>query len=568
MKILVVLLIFLTSFTLSSCFKKDVYEGELVKKEIPLEVLGTEYTIPDKAITTYFYENGHVPLVAINELITSLDGYFEANKIDSSDSAFSNRRTYFWKTGNFTLSLTADWYNDKISVNDMYFFNCTKSIGGVDTMGYLKRTNYLSGGDNSKTFDLKKYNFDMIYYEDVVLVPVNILNTLFLSTNVANLIYNGDKYVFMPHYIQKDYIEHFRSSSLNGTDIPLDAREANNNGLYFTMDYFYGLKAVKGYDNGFEATLKENKKLYDKLNSLDPKLNKEAYLGIFMGMLDELHSSCDVMSYYMPEGENEFNIWANLGSYWEKYYGLAEELKNSYIATFGNVLPVRYEGNTAFINLLSFDLGWDDMIYDENHNLKPDAWRYDTYEFMYYVMADIKAHQEVKNIVIDLTQNGGGYIVTMIKALGFLTKEDVKIANLDMLTGYRSMDFYRVDTNKDGLYDELDGYPEYNWNILTSGLTFSAGNTFTSICKDMGIAKIIGLKTGGGMCSVMQTVLLDGTVLRLSSNSTLQSFTKTEDDGYQLKEIETGIIPDYEVAIDKFYDLKYLNNFINNDYKA
>ena len=391
MKILSFILLILASLGLTSCYKEK-YEGNLIKKDIPLVALGNEYTLTDSMMTAYFYENGNVPLVSIDEFINSLDGYFVADRISRINVLLSNRVRYSWKYGSATLNLDVDYEKDTIKVNDMYFFNFTKPMAGVDVMAYLKETDYKYHGDNSASFNLQKYGFDILNYNDEILVPINILNNLFLATNVTNIIYNGDKFVFVPHYISDSQVKEFRKSSLNGKNAPEDVRIANNKGLYFAMDYFYGLNEVKGFTNGFEEALKQNPALYAKLNSVDPLENRDAYIGIFMHLLDELHSSADYLSYYMPAGTDEINIWDNLGPYWTEYYKLYDELIANYLSKFEHLKVLRYEGNTAFIKFNDFNLGWDDIIYDEEGNLKPDAWKNDTFELMYKVMEMILCH--------------------------------------------------------------------------------------------------------------------------------------------------------------------------------
>ncbi|SYV90212.1 Uncharacterised protein [Metamycoplasma alkalescens] len=63
----------------------------------------------------------------------------------------------------------------------------------------------------------------------------------------------------------------------------------------------------------------------------------------------------------------------------------------------------------------------------------------------------------------------------------------------------------------------------------------------------MGIAKIIGQKTGGGMSAVFPITFNDGTTLTMSSpNNAVQ--------GEDNKEIESGIDPDYQLDYKDFYD--------------
>ena len=180
-------------------------------------------------------------------------------------------------------------------------------------------------------------------------------------------------------------------------------------------------------------------------------------------------------------------------------------------------------------------------------------------------MTSIRKRHEIENIVIDLTTNGGGVLGAMYSAIGFLTDEDIVLPRYDTLTKEFRIDYYAIDSDDDGDYEDNDAYTQYNWYILTSKNTFSAANYFVSVAKNMGIATIIGEHTGGGMCSVMYSVLADGTAYRFSSNNTMRfHYYDKESNKNIYAQIESGISPDYEIDREYFYDLAYLNDFISN----
>jgi len=86
--------------------------------------------------------------------------------------------------------------------------------------------------------------------------------------------------------------------------------------------------------------------------------------------------------------------------------------------------------------------------------------------------------------------------------------KNVKYAKYGTLTGEFRKDYYAIDFDNDGSYIDDDAYDSYNWNLLVYSNTFSAANAMTSICKNMGIATILGETSGGGMCSVMPCSLM------------------------------------------------------------
>lgn len=127
-----------------------------------------------------------------------------------------------------------------------------------------------------------------------------------------------------------------------------------------------------------------------------------------------------------------------------------------------------------------------------------------TFAFFYKCFEDIKTHDEVKNIVINLSDNGGGAAAALVSVLGFLSEDgEVKITDRDLLTGNYREEWYHVDTNLDGIADDEDGYGgQYNFYILCSGHSYSCGNALPYFAQQEGLATIIGTNPGGGDCVV------------------------------------------------------------------
>ena len=124
----------------------------------------------------------------------------------------------------------------------------------------------------------------------------------------------------------------------------------------------------------------------------------------------------------------------------------------------------------------------------------------------YYAFAvafnDIVKHENIKNVVIDVTGNIGGEIRCMPYLAAFLTL-DPSIVYRNALDGSLIDLHYKVDLNGDGTFggegDSFEG--KYKFYVL-SGANFSAGNEFTTLAKNTGMAKILGEKSSGGSCAI------------------------------------------------------------------
>lgn len=120
----------------------------------------------------------------------------------------------------------------------------------------------------------------------------------------------------------------------------------------------------------------------------------------------------------------------------------------------------------------------------------------------------IKEHDEVKNVVINLSDNGGGAATGLIAILGFLSEDgEVLFTDKDMVTGSYREEWYHVDTNLDGVADDQDGYGgEYEFFIMCNGSSYSCGTALPYFAQQNGVAKVIGTYPGGGDCCVANFV--------------------------------------------------------------
>lgn len=568
-KIITFFLLLILSTNLFACSKNNSSNSvndndkELFLQNIPLINQATEYALEYNYIPTYFYKNGNIPMIDINKFVRSLKGFINVDKMTYSLNKEENQITQQWISNNYTYMLTANWQLDTIYVNDMGFFKNTEEQEGIDYIRNGKWEDCYSSQKKPVNFNIGNYYFDILFYNDLVLIPLPILNVLFCSTNQTNILYNGEEYHFYYSTPPSDIAKKMRESSLNGTFCPNDIRQASINGLLFTMDYFYGLNDYKDIDS-FKNYIGE--KLLNNLWNNSSNVFNNAYINIFQKKLDELHTNLIYPSVY-NELEDKFDIYneSNIGERWEDYYTSLAQLEEKYSQIFNNEKLVRFEGNTAFIKFNSFDVAPTGILYESNGSISEEAWKYDTFFMMLKAMQEIQLNTSTHNIVIDLTTNGGGSLGAMYQALGFLTNKNIELPCYNTLTNEFRKDYYSIDSDNDFSYDDNDAYTNYKWFILTSKNTFSAANCFTSVAKNMGIATIIGEKSGGGMCSVMPCSLLDGTIYRISSNNSLRyAYFEAETNKTIYNEIESGIKPNYEINRDDFYNLEFLDNFLNS----
>ena len=152
-----------------------------------------------------------------------------------------------------------------------------------------------------------------------------------------------------------------------------------------------------------------------------------------------------------------------------------------------------------------------------------------------------KADPEVENFIVDITNNGGGSLDILVAMAAMLTGEnEAGITFTNMLTGQSITDYYQIDCNLDGKFDDADKIPcDLRVGVLTSSGSFSCGNLFPSVMKEKG-AMILGEQSGGGCCAIQNMAAADGFPYRISS---ARSHLTTKEGG----EIDFGVPVDVDL---------------------
>ena len=150
-----------------------------------------------------------------------------------------------------------------------------------------------------------------------------------------------------------------------------------------------------------------------------------------------------------------------------------------------------------------------------------------TYALFYHAFQAIEKRKGVKNVVINLANNGGGSAAALVAVLGFLSPDgEVNLTYQDTLNQNYVSEWYHVDTNLDGEYDDHDGYGgDYNFYIVTTPSSYSCGNALPYFAQVNGWAEIIGALPGGGDCVVSRYADTIGNVAQMSGNLKLGTMT-------------------------------------------
>ncbi len=344
--------------------------------------------------------------------------------------------------------------------------------------------------------------------------------------------------------------------------------EFNYQLLRFQIENYYGLKeeliAQKGFTD-FDSFVKA-KGLKDKLLSTDSQVYDEGLSEFLMKYIDDGHTkytgrsvfsgpqevtSADLSNRYM--GPRRGTLLAKRQEYVDYRKSiLGEDVEQVGLFIEGETAVIRFD---VFNHLLP-------LITDPGHAMDDFTIGYlmdrsTPFGFM-RAFEEIEKHSEIKNVVYDLTCNGGGMVLTIPFLAAYFTKDPI-ICLRDNLAGVVREFHYDVDLNKDGVYHgEGDTFADkYHFYILTSDFSFSCGSALPTVAHIAGI-DIIGTKCAGGACNVAGFSDACGSIYTLSAPQQIGYYDK---DGNFIND-DAGIPLTHEVSKEAWYDLTKLNQAI------
>jgi hypothetical protein len=353
----------------------------------------------------------------------------------------------------------------------------------------------------------------------------------------------------------------------------------SRNELALFMDFKYGLKDghnITDFDSFFKQT-----GLDDKLLSTDALVANKGIQELIAKYPGDFHSSLLHSSAYAgKEALDTIKSDATLKSpSYQEYqmirYAYSTARANYFKALYSEEAPACYETygkdtdsttvkDTAYITFDHFSIPSSGTDY---YKTAPTAAATDTFGILAYAYSQIAADTNIKNIVLDLSCNGGGSLNAGIYTAGAFLPYGILHAE-DTTSGAMGEFTYHSDLNLDGKYDASDYFfglaqkrsRSFKLYCLTSPASLSCSNFVASAFKESNQIRLIGGNTSGGACIVENGTTADGTYFRTSGNSRLCTM---RNGAYQ--PIEDGIKVDYSLdGYDDYFNRTKLTNFIEN----
>ena len=556
-----------------------------------------------------FIENESlVPYISLDEMVKLYNINLTSNDIKSTVEEVDGNSLWTIKNNDVVKATVKIDPINQVFVIDGNFEGIFKN-----PIDYTRYSLFLNGTHNQQTiakaenkmvYSYKDTDFQTIKSDGINYYPFGLLNLALQNYTSRKYFYNyvnlyeynefeqlnqmeifkkeGDDTSYMVMDEMKGYIEKtYTEKDPSGNPLmPMYLRLNSRAEFIFMFDNTYGLEITRNIKS--MKTYFENYGIYDDLINDNSLIRGKAFSKAAF-ILEDSHTgkfNTSTTPWGEDNGGKEIE-GAHISKLIEERRTLGRNLANLRKATLKNsgfeednknAILYSQDGKTAYFYFDSFDAttnaykksGGEEVLKDDAKLAAEDS-----YFFFVKQLNEIKNHVtivegnevKVKNVVIDDSQNGGGYVYILGKLLALISKDNMGITyTQNDITKEVFKSVYRVDSNKDVKYDADDCYGNYfDFYILTSNQSFSCGNAFPIIASNYKYAKLIGERTGGGECVVDQGLLSNGICYAHSGNEHLIIYDETKK---TITGVEDGIAPDTVINYYEYYDIEALNKVI------
>ena len=328
------------------------------------------------------------------------------------------------------------------------------------------------------------------------------------------------------------------------------------NELALEMNCFYGLKEAHNITD-FRTFFMQNE-LGAGLMDPDAAKADQAVADLTQYWFDDSHSGF-ISSSYLSNSLADKNFGFDVNS----KFNVASRLA-TLRAQYPNAgLPYYEVGDTAFVTFDQFTATLDGNNIADYYKMVKEGKDLptDTIGIIHDAHEQItRENSPIKNVVLDLSCNGGGMAFTAFFTLGWFLG-DANYSYRNTFTGAQTTRYLRADVNLDHQFDENDTLAGRGLNLycLISPKSFSCGNLVPWVLKSSGEVTLLGKTSGGGSCVVGFATTAWGTSYRYSSPKRI-SFVKNG----AYYDVDKGVEPDHVIDnYANFYDRDALTEYIH-----
>lgn len=418
-------------------------------------------------------------------------------------------------------------------------------------------------------------------------VSLNTYGNLF--TAFKSVVYNGKEVYSVNKIINNGFDnakEFYRFDEGTGKKMRSSAlTNFTYNELCINLDLNYGLKELHGnkfdcFDSYFEYV-----GLKSKLLNPDPEIFCKAIWDLCEAYFSDNHSNFKFASYYcgydiakkfaerVETGDENLLTGNSISKKMELYYTArqnvyGEKVPGLEFSDDGKTAIVRFDNYTrsgasdlnAIINETNLELGktTEDICNSIKENYTAIQKDIKTEYYLYCVNKMIKEKPGVENVILDMSNNGGGACRTAVATLAWMLGE-VQTNITNSITGAKCSSVYVCDINADGTFDENDTIKDKKLFCLISPASFSCGNMVPAMLKSSDRVVLLGETSGGGSAVVYPTMAADSTTFRISSR-----YVMSENKNGSNYDIDKGIEPHVRLQPETLYDREKICSIVAN----
>ena len=569
------------------------------------ETASKSYKITKRNIPTYFYEykselnkksplyymNGSdVPYFEITDMVSSLETIvkecgkpdFELKVEKDGNRVTLTRENNYFVTLDFDKDTVFFWDYDGFFTSSstktlldltMPIYETSDFTFMLKTMGSTERTG------NTVTLDAGSYEIDFVRKGDKYYIPVQTFSDVFLSGFGAGVtLYNTHSLIIYLEgmdplynhdtgkYTKLGQVYYGKNGKYATGKVSKTMSEFSLNEFCFAMDSLYGLKEEHNITS-FKEVIIQRQTGYNMFGTNAKKIDRELW-NLMYENVDDIHSRYAVSS-YASGADYKWKLNDKYGQGYARDFIFAfdEELKELRKKYNPDIKIYEEHGDTAYITFDSFSFDISTMIelfgeeFGEPNNITMDRVHDTIGLISYSVQQILRKDSPIKNVVLDLSLNGGGAVdAAAYVVAAFLGKASFSVENA--LSGSLITNDYACDINFDTKFDENETLAGHGLNLycLTTKASFSCGNLVPCVFKEDPHVSIIGQKSGGGACTVGTISTATGTVLDISSNTRL-SYIKNG----SFYNVDLGAEPDFAISkYEHLFDREWLTKYIDD----
>ena len=417
-----------------------------------------------------------------------------------------------------------------------------------------------------------EYGISMYSIDGECYVPFQTLNDLFMNEQYLQFIFNGQT-VLGASYGCDTFLA--RAHEAEPEEMSVEFASFNYNELLFLLDTFYGLKPEHDIDN-FSDMIAHNLSLSRNFQSSGARDFDDALMMLLGYYLDDLHSGFGSGSWRASDGGDEAQFQEMMKYFSAMGYSNANYMSETYIHTvprmdaFPDGVPGYEEiDDTAFVTFDGFTCSAVEESFSEYYDLGLPATleecEGDTIRLIQYANEQIRREgSPIKNVVIDLSNNGGGSVAAAVAVMCWYLGES-SFALRDTMTGAMSIMHYKCDLNLNentgsNACDSLSEIEGLHLYCIISPISFSCGNLVPAFFKESHRVTLIGQRSGGGSCVVLPCTSASGTTFQISGTKQIALVRNGS-----FYNVDQGVEPDITLTkIESFYDREGLVELIHN----